>query len=171
MRHLVLVGLMGAGKTTVGRACAARLARDFVDTDDLVCTMAGATIPEIFASDGEERFREIERRAVADACDSPVPLVVACGGGAVVDPGNRRRLRDAGFVVWLRAPVDVLHARVGEDGGRPLLAPGARDTLTRLALLREDAYSAAAHARVDTENRSVEEVTGAVLDAYAEAAR
>ena len=165
------MGLMGAGKTTVGRACAGRLGRDFVDTDDLVCALAGATIPEIFASDGEERFREIERRAIADACDSPVPLVIACGGGAVVDSRNRKRLRDGGFVVWLRAPVDVLHARVGEDGGRPLLAPGALDTLARLAVLREDAYSAAAHARVDTENCSVEDVAGAVLDAYAEAAR
>jgi shikimate kinase len=106
--HLVLVGLMGAGKTTVGQACAARLGRAFVDTDDLVVTLAGVPFDEIWRDGGEPRFRELERAAVADACASPDPLVIACGGGAVLDPDNRARLRAAGVVVWLRAPVDVL---------------------------------------------------------------
>jgi len=104
VKHLVLVGLMGAGKTTVGQMCAARLGRAFVDTDDLVETLAHASVSEIFASDGEARFRELEQQAVAEACASPEPLVIACGGGAVLAPANRRLLRAAGTVVWLRAP-------------------------------------------------------------------
>ena len=74
-RHLVLVGLMGAGKTTVGERCATRLQRPFVDTDDLVQTLAGRPVADIFATDGETAFRVLERQAVADACASPTPLV------------------------------------------------------------------------------------------------
>ena len=102
-RHLVLVGLMGAGKTTVGRRCAKRLGRDFVDLDDLIMTHAAMSIEDIWRERGEERFRELEREVVVDVCASPVPLVIACGGGTVVDAENRRRLRDVGTVVWLRA--------------------------------------------------------------------
>ena len=122
--HLVLVGMMGAGKTTVGRRCATRLGRGFVDTDDLVESTTGMRVAEIFETQGEPAFRELERVAVADACASPEPLVIACGGGAVLDPDSRRALRDAGLVVWLRAAPEVLSGRVGQDGGatRPLLA-------------------------------------------------
>src|SRR5689334_6272521 len=107
-RHLALVGLMGAGKTTVGRRCATRLDRPFVDTDDVIATAAGQSIPEIFASGGEAHFRELERAAIADVCASPAALVIACGGGAVLDPENRRALRASGVVVWLRAPAEIL---------------------------------------------------------------
>ena len=124
-RHLVLVGMMGAGKTSVGRRCAARLERAFVDTDDLVESTTGhARSREIFETQGEPAFRDLERVAVADACASPEPLVIACGGGAVLDADNRRALRDAGVVVWLRAAPEVLSGRVGAGAGavRPLLA-------------------------------------------------
>ena len=112
VRHLVLVGLMGAGKTTVGQVCARRLGRGFVDTDALVEAAAGATIPELFAAEGEAGFRARERTAIADAMASPEPLVIACGGGAMVDPENRRTVRHGGVVIWLQAPPDVLAARV-----------------------------------------------------------
>ena len=92
-RHLVLVGLMGAGKTTVGRRCAKRLGRSFVDLDDLIMTHAAMSIEEIWRERGEERFRAMEREVVVDVCASPVPLVIACGGGTVVDADSRRRLR------------------------------------------------------------------------------
>jgi shikimate kinase len=166
MKHLVLVGLMGAGKTTVGEACASRLGRPFVDTDDVVATLAGAPIDEIFATRGEAAFRDIERNAVADVCASPEPLVVACGGGVVVDAENRKRLRDAGVVIWLRAPVDVLAARVGDGASRPLLAGDARGALARLDAAREAAYEAAGDATVDAA-APVDEVCDAVLDAFA----
>jgi shikimate kinase len=164
--HLVLVGLMGAGKTTVGRRCADALGRPFVDTDDVVVSLAGVPFDELWAREGEARFRELERDAVAQVCASPEPLVVATGGGAVVDPVNRRRLRASGTVVWLRAPVPVLAARVGPGDGRPLLAGGAPGALARLESLRAAAYEAAAHIAVDTEALDVEQVAAAVVDAF-----
>jgi len=171
VKHLVLVGLMGAGKTTVGQMCAARLGRAFVDTDDLVETLAHASVGEIFASVGEARFRELEQQAVAEACASPEPLVIACGGGAVLAPESRRLLRAAGTVVWLRAPTSVLRDRVGDGSGRPLLASGTDSNLERLAGLREGAYSAAAHASVDTEDLDPDGVVDAVLSLWEEALR
>lgn len=163
-RHLVLVGLMGAGKTTVGRVCAQRLGRGFVDTDDLVEAGAGVTVADLFASEGETSFRQRERAAVIEALASPEPLVIACGGGAVVDPSNRAALRQQGFVVWLIADPDELAARVGDDTKRPLLAgPGKAMTLKRLSALRSDAYEEAADVAVDTDHRSVDEVADEVI--------
>ena len=167
-RHLVLVGLMGAGKTTVGRRCAKKLERPFVDLDDLIMTHAAMSIEDIWRERGEERFREVEREVVVDVCASPVPLVIACGGGTVVDAENRRRLREVGTVVWLRAPTAVLAARVGNDARRPLLAGDPAGALARLAEVRADAYAAAADAIVDTDDRAVNAVAAAVLDAFAE---
>lgn len=163
MKHLVLVGMMGAGKTTVGRLCADRLGRPFIDTDDVVESLARASVAEIFANEGEACFRDWERQAIGDVCASPAALVIACGGGAVLDATNRRLLRATGRVVWLRAPAAVLHARVGAGSGRPLLASGARSTLGRLAAQRESAYSAVAHSAVDTEDIGPDSVADAVL--------
>jgi shikimate kinase len=167
-RHLVLVGLMGSGKTTVGRRCAQQLGRNFVDLDDLIMTHAAMSIEDIFRDRGEDRFRELEREVVIDVCASPVPLVIACGGGTVVDAENRRRLREVGTVVWLRAPTAVLAARVGNDASRPLLAGDPAGALARLAEVRADAYTAAADAVVDTDDRDVDAVADAVLDSFAE---
>jgi len=167
-RHLVLVGLMGAGKTTVGRRCAKQLVRDFVDLDDLIMTHAAMSIEDIWRDGGEQRFRQLEREVVADVCASPVLLVVACGGGTVVDAENRRRLQEVGIIVWLRAPTAVLAARVGNDARRPLLAGDPAGALARLAELRAGAYAEAADAVVDTDDRGVNAVAAAVLDAFAE---
>jgi shikimate kinase len=168
-KHLVLIGLMGAGKTTVGRQCARQLQRDFVDTDDMVVLLAGMRVEDVFRTRGEPGFRDLEREAVADACASPAPLVIACGGGTVLDPENRRKLRAAGVIVWLRAPVPVLAARVGDGATRPLLAGDPSGALTRLEKLREPVYDAAAHRVVDTEDADICGVADAVIDAYEEA--
>jgi shikimate kinase len=167
-RHLVLVGLMGAGKTTVGERCADRLGRPFVDTDDVVEAVARRSVQELFTDAGEAAFRQLERDAVRDAVASLAPSVIACGGGAVLDPENRRRLRQTGTVVWLRATPAVLAERVDADGvERPLLAPrGAVATLERLAVVRAAAYEAVADAAVDTDNRAVDEVVDAVIEVY-----
>jgi shikimate kinase len=166
-RHLVLIGMMGAGKTTVGRECARRLRRPFVDTDDEVTATARMTIDRIFAESGEAAFRRLEHDVVADVCASPEPLVVACGGGAVLDPENRRALRGAGVVVWLRAPAGTLAGRVGDGATRPLLRDDPVAALARLERLREPAYEAAAHASVDTDGADVDAVARAVLEAFA----
>lgn len=163
-RHLVLVGLMGAGKTTVGRRLAERMDRPFVDTDELVEALTGRSVSEIFTTDGEGAFRDLERGAVADACAAPDPIVIACGGGAVLDATNRAALRAAGFVVWLQAATERLAARVGGGEDRPLLRGGAaRARLERLAALRSDLYEAVADVAVPTDERDVEQVVDAVL--------
>ena len=97
----------GRGEDHRGPGCARRLGRPFVDTDELIMTRAAMTSRSSGATGGEERFRESEREVVVEVCASPEPLVIACGGGTVVDADNRRRLRDAGVVVWLRAPTAV----------------------------------------------------------------
>lgn len=165
-RHLVLIGLMGAGKTTVGEICATRLGRPFVDVDDLVVATAGKTVAEIFAGDGEADFRRRERAAIADVIASPEALVLATGGGAVLDSDNRRALRAGGAVVWLGAAPSVLAARVAGNDNRPLLAGDPVTTLARLADARADCYEATAHVTVDTDGRTVAEVVDRVLVVY-----
>jgi len=148
-KHIVLVGLSGSGKSTIGRALAERLGRPFLDTDALIVQRAGKPIPQVFAEQGEAAFRAIEREAVAEAAANP-PAVIATGGGAPVDPDNRRALWDGNLVIWLDAPVEVLTGRVGGAGpGRPLLAGDAATRLQELRAAREPTYSTA-HLRVDT---------------------
>ncbi len=168
--HLVLIGLMGAGKTTVGRRCAASLDRGFVDTDELVETQAGQSVPELFASAGEQGFRDAERAAVADAVASPEALVIACGGGAMGLPENRRAVRDE-VVIWLTADPEELASRVTRQSEieRPLLVGAdAGATMRRLGAVRAVAYGDAADAVVATDDRDIEAVVTEVLDAYAE---
>jgi shikimate kinase len=166
-RHLVLVGLMGAGKTTVGRRCAELLDRAFLDTDELVVASAGVPFDDIWAAEGEKGFRAREKVAVADAVASPVPLVISCGGGAVLDAENRRALRSRGVVVWLVASSTELASRLVRDDSRPLLEGGDKTaTLERLGLQREPAYEAVAHVQVDTDARRVDDVAAAVVEEY-----
>jgi shikimate kinase len=164
---------MGAGKTTIGAECARRLDRAFVDTDELIEATAGRTIPEVFASEGEAGFRTLERAVVADVCASPVPLVIAVGGGAMLDPENRRLAGSNATVVWLRAEPRELAQRVAtqaaEAGGeRPLLATAdPLAMIERLTSLRADAYGAIADVVVDTDDRSIAAVADAVLEELA----
>jgi shikimate kinase / 3-dehydroquinate synthase len=167
-RHLILVGMMGSGKSTVGKRCAERLQRPLVDTDEVVASLAGVSVSEVFTRDGEAAFRELEREAVADACAAPVPAVIAAGGGAVLDPENRKRMHGAGLVVWLQAPPALLAARVGDGRGRPLLRGDPVATLERLDTLRRPAYEAAADDIVDTTSLPVGAVVDAVLERFAE---
>jgi shikimate kinase len=169
-RHVVLVGLSGSGKSTVGRLLAARLGRVFVDTDDLVVALAGCSIPDLFASEGEKAFRAVERRAVAGAVGGP-PAVIATGGGAPTDETNRAALWEGNLVVWLDAPVEVLATRVGVAGaGRPLLAGGAAERLAGLAEARRPVY-ATAHLRLETDGRPPEAVAAEIVAALEETAR
>ena len=158
---------MGAGKSSVGRRCAERLGRPFVDTDELVVALAGVPFSELWATEGEPGFRARERVAVADAAASPTPLVIACGGGAVLDPDNRSVLRSTGFVVWLAATPAVLISRLAGDDSRPLLARGDRSvTLTRLGDVRAPAYEAAADVTITTDGRTVDEVAATVIEEF-----
>lgn len=165
-RHLVLTGMMGAGKSVVGRECARVLDRPFVDTDALVEEQAGKPVPAIFAEDGEEAFRAHERSVIAEVAAREEPSVLAVGGGAVLDPDNASALREAGLVAWLTATSSTLAQRVGPDHDRPLLEGG--DRAERLeALLRErtPVYAEVADVTVETEGRTVGEVVAEVVTA------
>ncbi len=149
--HVVLVGLMGVGKSTVGRRLAKELQRPFADVDEQVELRAGRTIPGIFSDGGEPEFRAIEAEVLADLLARPAPLVLAAGGGVVTTPANRAALADAGaFVVWLRASTEFLAART-DPTHRPLLAGDAAGTLTRLLAERSPLYELVADAVVDVE--------------------
>ena len=144
---IVLVGPMGAGKTTLGRSLAARLGLGFADVDARVEAEAGQPIPAIFAGEGEAGFRRREARALAALLAGP-PAVVATGGGAVLDPGNRAAMRAAGTVVYLAVDPAIQLARLRGDTGRPLLRAGDGDparTLADLQARREPLYREAAH--------------------------
>jgi len=166
---LFLVGMMGAGKSTVGRLVAQRLGWDFVDTDAEVAARTGRSVEELFAVDGEAAFRAEERSALQALSTRRTPAVVSVGGGAVVDRENRLAMRAAGTVVWLRADPAVLAARVGTGTGRPLLAEagptGAQAELERIEGVRRRWYEEAASAVVDVDELSPEEAASAVMAA------
>ena len=159
MPHLWLIGMMGAGKTAVGRRVADELGMPFVDLDDVIAERLGCSIAQLWGREGEAAFRDLEAAAVARVAGSDA-AVVATGGGAVLREANRDAMRRSGTVVWLRAEPEVLTARVGDGDGRPLLAGGV-DALGGILAEREDHYAAAAHAIVDASG-TVDEVAGEV---------
>jgi shikimate kinase len=162
--NLYLVGMMGAGKSAVGRPLAQSLGYRFLDADDAIEQVAGRTIPEIFASDGEAGFRDLET-AVLGQIAGWHSLVVATGGGAVTRPENWGHLRQ-GLVVWLDAPAELLLHRLSRDPTpRPLMQ--AEDRAARLQSLLEQRRPLYAQAdlRVTQSGEAVEQVASAVLDA------
>jgi shikimate kinase len=142
-RTVALIGMMGAGKSSVGRRLAVRLGAPFRDADEEIETAAGCPISEIFARFGEAEFRDGERRVILRLLGEP-PHVLATGGGAILDAVTRARIAENAVSIWLRAPVDLLLARVERRNTRPLLKGGAaRETLMRLLAEREPLYSQA----------------------------
>ena len=162
-RSVVLIGFMAAGKTAVGRALAAELGFEFCDTDDMVAAASGQTVEEIFAANGEEAFRELEREAVMRAAAKP-GRVIACGGGAVLSVRNYGVLKGAGPIVYLRTTADELIARLGRGEGRPLLGGDPAEAVPRLLSERTPAYETAADVTVDTDGRTPEDVAGEIAE-------
>lgn len=163
-RTIVLVGLMGAGKSAIGKRLAQRLGLPFVDADHEIEQAAGCSIEEFFAKHGEAAFREGERRVMARLLDQPVQ-VLATGGGAFMDPGTRALVQAKAISVWLRAELPVLLDRVQRRSNRPLLKQGdPREVLERLIALRYPVYG---EADIVVESRDVpaERTTQDVLDA------
>jgi shikimate kinase len=166
-RSIVLVGLMGAGKTTVGRRLADRLGLAFVDADHEIESAAGMTIPEIFAGHGEAYFRDGERKVIARLLDSG-QQVLATGGGAYMNQETQAKIKERGVSVWLKADLPLLMKRVNRRSDRPLLSNGdARATMERLIAQRYPVY---ASADVTVESRDVAHtaIVGDVLRALAE---
>lgn len=142
-KTIVLVGLMGAGKSCIGRRLAATLGTDFIDADAEIEAAAGCTIEQIFESHGETAFRAGERRVIARLLGQ-APHVLASGGGAFADPETRAAIHAGGISVWLRADLDVLLRRTGRRNNRPLLKRGdPREILQTLMAQRYPTYAEA----------------------------
>jgi shikimate kinase len=159
-----LIGMMGSGKTTVGTEVARRLGFDFVDTDVLINSLGGRSIPDIWAEDGEEEFRLLESQMVRSAAEYG-DVVIATGGGVVISEDNVDVMRSSGPVVWLSASPQTMAERVGHVGGRPLLADedDPEAVLGRLLEERRRAYRSAAHHVVVTDGRPIEDVAQEVI--------
>ncbi|MCG5243442.1 shikimate kinase [Azospirillum doebereinerae] len=164
-RTVVLVGLMGAGKSAIGRRLATRLNLPFRDADTEIEAAAGCTIAEIFARDGEPVFRAVERKIIARLLTEEPPHILATGGGAFMDAETRATIHDHGLSVWLRAELDVLIARTARRTHRPLLNQGdPRDVLGRLMALRYPIY-AEADLTVVSDERPPDTTVELVIDA------
>jgi len=147
--NIYLVGLMGAGKTTIGRQLARRLGRRFYDSDHEIVARTGVPIPTIFEIEGEEGFRRRESQTIAELTATS-DIVLATGGGVVLNPENRRLLHETGWVVYLNVPPGKLYERTRHDRNRPLLrVEDPLGKLEELHALRDPLYREAAHLVVD----------------------
>ena len=161
---IVLVGFMGAGKSSVGRILERMTGLPRFDTDELVGTRFGLTIAEIFEKHGEEKFREAETETLRELTGKSAAVIVT-GGGMVLRPENRQLLRDLGTVILLVADEETLFARISRRPTRPLLrTENPRATLNELLRTRLPLYREVAHAEVDTSSLSHEEVASRILE-------
>lgn len=161
---IFLVGMMGAGKTTIGKALARVLHREFIDLDHELEARCGVRIPVIFEIEGEQGFRKRECQ-VLDDCTVRPNLVMATGGGAVLAEDNRRALQSRGIVIYLRASVDELFRRTSRDRNRPLLAtPDPKATLRSLLDMREPLYASVADVVVDTGTTPVHNLVASIVE-------
>ena len=161
-RPVVLVGLMGVGKSTVGRRLAKRLGLPFIDSDHEIEDIVGLPAGEVFERYGEEDYRDGERRLVARLIDGEI-RVIATGGGVFVDPRTRKLLNERAVTVWLDAPIDVLAERTGRRNTRPLLKNGdPKGTLERLAAIERQAY-AEAHIHVKSGSGAHKDVVDSII--------
>jgi len=163
-QHLVLVGLMGTGKSTVGRVLAQRLHRRLVDTDSAIEARTGRTVRQIFTADGEAAFRALETEVLVEALESSPPVVIAAAGGVVLAPANREALKKApAKVVWLSADPSLLVGRVKTAGHRPLLDADPAGALSDMSAARQPLYREVADVMVSVDGRTPAEVADAVL--------
>ena len=163
-QNLFLVGPMGAGKSAVGRQLARMLHLEFMDSDDEIESRTGVDIPFIFEKEGEEGFRKREAKVI-DELSKVEGIVLATGGGAVLDPQSRNHLGARGFVVYLYTTVDQQLARTRRGRSRPLLENGdPRQTLEQLMSARDPMYREVADMIVETDGRKVKAVANEIFD-------
>lgn len=165
-RSIVLIGLMGAGKTAVGRRLANWLDLPFIDADSEIEEAAGQSIKEIFAEHGEAYFREGERKVIVRLLKSG-PQVLATGGGAYMDPQTQEAIKTHGISVWLKASLRVLLKRVGRRDHRPLLAGGDHEAVMKKLMAERDPIYAEADLTVESRDVPHDVIVGAVADALA----
>ena len=167
-RNIFLVGMPGAGKSTLGKTLAKRLSFTFVDADHELVTKTGVSIATIFEFEGEAGFRERETQMLAELVTRH-EIVLATGGGAILSAPNRAVLRRHGVVIYLRASLDDLRVRTLRDTKRPLLQAGdPEQVLQNLLNLREPLYNEVAHLTVDTGRQPAAKLTETVIDGLTE---
>jgi shikimate kinase len=162
MKQVVLVGLMGSGKSTVGALVAPRTGRVFVDVDVVIAAHTGKTVRELWEQGGEVAYRHLESEAVLRVLRDPTPAVLAAPGGVVLDPVVRTELAQ-GFVVWLRARPSTLASRVRPGDHRPLLGDRPVETLAAMADARDDLYREVATMTVDTDDLTPQAIADIVV--------
>ena len=162
-RHIVLIGMMGAGKTTVGSRLARVLDRPFIDSDVQVEQRTARTVREIFESDGEPAYRAIESEVLAEALASEEPAVIAAAGGTILDPNNRRRMKECGTVVFLEAKPSDLVPRVGGQDHRPLLRDDPAGVLQQMDEVRRPLYEETADFVVDASSAPPDELVEQIV--------
>jgi shikimate kinase len=162
-RHIVLIGMMGAGKTTVGSRLARALDRPFIDSDVQVEQRTARTVREIFETDGEAAYRALESEVLAEALASEEPAVIAAAGGTILDPNNRRRMKDFGTVVFLEAAPSELLPRVGGQDHRPLLRDDPAGVLEQMDVIRRPLYEDTADHVVDVSSNGPDDVVALIL--------
>jgi len=162
--NIVLIGMRGSGKTTVGRILAQKLSRDFIEMDELITREAGLGIPEIVEKYGWSKFRDIEEKITGEVAERD-NIINVTGGGVVTREKNIAKLKKSGVLVWLKASVDTLVKRIGEDSGRPPLVRGRtpREDIEITLTERMPLYQKAADLIVDTEDKTPEKVAEAII--------
>jgi shikimate kinase len=165
--HISLIGMMGSGKTSVGRMVAKFLDWPFLDADALLVDRVGCSIAEMFSEKGEQWFRDTESDLLADLAQSSVPSVLSVGGGAVLCQSNRDVLRRASLVVWLRASPETLIERIGSQPGRPLLAEDPEGRIRGLTEERSVIYRDGAHETIDVDDLRIHQIAELVVAVYA----
>ncbi|HSN17610.1 MAG TPA: shikimate kinase AroK [Gammaproteobacteria bacterium] len=161
--RLFLIGPMGAGKTAIGKELARQLELDFLDADQEIERRTGVDIPLIFDKEGEAGFRRREREVIAELTQRPA-LVLATGGGAVLDPANREALKSRGCVIYLRASLEAQAARTAQNRHRPLLHTEDRESrLKQLFEMRRPLYEGLADVTIDTDSGQVKQITQRII--------
>lgn len=163
--RILLVGMMGAGKTTTGHLLAERLGWGYRDSDADVEAATGLTVPELFARDGEAAFRRAEATVLANACADTSPSIVSVAGGAVLSEENRRLIAASGIVAWLRARPETLATRLGDGIGRPLLGDDPAAAVVRLDAVRAPLYAELADVVIDVDELDPVAVADRIIDA------
>ncbi len=163
-KNIILIGMRGSGKTTIGAILAGRLHREFIPMDALIVYEAGMTIPQIVETSGWKRFREIEAQITQKVAQLR-GIINATGGGVILNPENVKALRATGIVFWLNVSVDNILGRIGEDPKRPSLSgkTSRRDDMAATLADREELYRQAAHHIIDTDDKSQEQLADEIV--------
>lgn len=162
-QNIIFVGPMGAGKTTIGKHLARQLGRTFYDSDRVIEERTGANIPLIFELEGEEGFRRREKEIISELTNQQ-GIVLATGGGAILDPDNRDQMTRQGFVIYLNAPLEQLFARTAKDKNRPLLQTAdPRKKLEEILATRDPLYREAADTVINTDGSPARSVINKIL--------